>query len=107
MSFSSEALVRGSFPAEAAVWPSFISVVMYFKVCPSVERVREVCQKVLFYSRFRSAAVFDKSESQSFMHKTESQFISFDFFQRLINGPSRKSLMRISILSATLFAQWK
>jgi len=62
LSFSSEAMVKGSFPPAAHVWPPYISILLYFAVCPSEEAVREVCGILMFYHRFRSTAVKDPGE---------------------------------------------
>lgn len=55
-SFNSEVMLRGVFPPSTNGREPIINVLLYFKNCPSNEQMLKVCDKLLFYERYRSAA---------------------------------------------------
>lgn len=57
ISFSSQAMLTGTFPADVEVWDPIINVLFYFKECPSTEKLVNVALKLMFYDRMRSVVV--------------------------------------------------
>ena len=55
-SFNSEVMLRGVFPQSTKGKEPIINVLLFFKNCPSTDQMLEVCDKLLFYERYRSAA---------------------------------------------------
>lgn len=59
MSFNSQIMVHGSFPPEANVATPVINIVMMFKKCPDLEKVKNHYIGLASFERFRAIPLFD------------------------------------------------
>jgi diacylglycerol O-acyltransferase / wax synthase len=64
MSFSSQIMAQGSFPAEATVSPPIINCILTFHKLPSAEKTKESVSKFLEINRFRSVPDYSLTAKQ-------------------------------------------
>lgn len=54
LSFSSVSMLKGAFPEKTHVCEPVINVLFYFKKVPTIEKLKEICDVLFFFDRFRS-----------------------------------------------------
>jgi hypothetical protein len=64
LSYSSSAMLSGAFPEKSQVREPIINVLFYFKKVPSVERLKEICDELFFFDRFRSVVTHNRSTGE-------------------------------------------
>lgn len=91
MSFSSKAMVHEAFPAAAHVQPPVINILLYFKECPSKDKILECIKRLMVYDRFRCSPINNGKNGWEFI-----ELENYDMSELIttINIDSEKDMMK-------------